>query len=233
MFHHRQIQGLASLARSFSRIALVERSASLPIVATTSRLPLPVFSEPETNRSSVHRRIAELQAATLRSPTTSLEIGYRPDPLLPLKEIIDIPLVSRIIENPVSRPTTGSGTVIGDNLSIIPTLDLPTGTVPQGDNGKQAARLIVIRRRKMRKHKLKKLRKRMKFEWLKVRQRRELKKEKLFQAELLAQIKEAEKFSAEAYVADKLRRSTEVPIPRFWKGKRLPQFLIKQKLGIE
>uniref|UniRef100_A0AAG5DHG1 Ribosomal protein mS38 C-terminal domain-containing protein n=1 Tax=Anopheles atroparvus TaxID=41427 RepID=A0AAG5DHG1_ANOAO len=98
---------------------------------------------------------------------------------------------------------------------------------------KRAARLIVIRRRKMRKHKLRKLRKRMKFEWLKVRQRRELKKEKLFQAELLNQIKDAEKFSAEAYVASKLRQATDVPIPRFWKGKRLPQFIIKQKLGIE
>lgn len=168
MLHLPSGTGLASLARSFSRIALVERSASLSVVASTSPVSLPVFITRETNRSSVQRRIGELQAATLRSPTGGLEIGYRPDPLLPLKEIIDIPLVSRIIENPVSQPTTGSGTVIGDNLSIIPTLDLPTGIVPQGDNGKQAARLIVIRRRKMRKHKLKKLRKRMKFEWLKV-----------------------------------------------------------------
>lgn len=36
------------------------------------------------------------------------------------------------------------------------------------DNTIQAARLIVIRRKKMKKHKLKKLRKRMKFEWAKV-----------------------------------------------------------------
>lgn len=34
---------------------------------------------------------------------------------------------------------------------------------------KQAVKLIVIRRHKMRKHKLKKLRKKMKFEWAKVR----------------------------------------------------------------
>ncbi|XP_052871071.1 uncharacterized protein LOC128276654, partial [Anopheles cruzii] len=107
-----------------------------------------------------------------------------------------IPLVSRIIENPIQRP--GTGELIGYNLN--------TGIVQPNDRGKQAARLIVIRRRKMRKHKLKKLRKRMKFEWLKVRQRRELRKEKLFQAELINQIKEAEKFSAEAYVTEKLRR---------------------------
>lgn len=33
---------------------------------------------------------------------------------------------------------------------------------------KEAARLIIIRRKKMKKHKLRKLRKRMKFEWAKV-----------------------------------------------------------------
>lgn len=60
-----------------------------------------------------------------------------------------------------------------------------------------------------------------------------MRKEKAFQAELIAQIKEAEKFSAEEYVADKLRQANETPIPRFWKGKRLPQFIIKQKLGIK
>jgi hypothetical protein len=98
---------------------------------------------------------------------------------------------------------------------------------------KQAARLIVIRRRKMKKHKLKKLRKKMKFEWAKVRQRRELRKEKAFQAELIAQIKEAEKFDAEKYVAERLQEAHKVPLPRTWKGKRLPFFIIKEKLGIK
>lgn len=98
---------------------------------------------------------------------------------------------------------------------------------------KQAARLIVIRRRKMKKHKLKKLRKRMKFEWAKVRQRREMRKEKAFQAGLIAQIKQAEKFDAEKYVAERLQKAHKVPLPRTWKGKRLPFFIIKQKLGIK
>ncbi|XP_055370857.1 uncharacterized protein LOC129605246 [Condylostylus longicornis] len=97
----------------------------------------------------------------------------------------------------------------------------------------QAARLIVIRRRKMKKHKLKKLRKKMKFEWAKVRQRREMRKEKAFQAVLINQIKEAERFSAEQYVEQKLKQANEVPIPRFWKGRRLPAFIIKEKLGIK
>ncbi|GLH06896.1 uncharacterized protein GBIM_12474 [Gryllus bimaculatus] len=74
---------------------------------------------------------------------------------------------------------------------------------------KQAARLIVIRRRKMKKHKLRKLRKKMKFEWAKVRQRRELRKEKLFQAKLVAQMKEADEFDAAEYVSEKLRKIEE------------------------
>jgi hypothetical protein len=98
---------------------------------------------------------------------------------------------------------------------------------------KQAARLIVIRRRKMKKHQLKKLRIKMKYEWAKVRQRREMRKEKAFQAGLIAQIKEAEKFDAGKYVAERLQEAHKVPLPRTWKGKRLPFWIIKQKLGIK
>lgn len=68
---------------------------------------------------------------------------------------------------------------------------------------------------------------------MQVRQRRELRKEKAFQAVLISQIKEAEKFSAEAYVANKLRQANETPIPRFWKGRRLPEFLIREKMGLK
>ncbi|EDX14803.1 GD21413 [Drosophila simulans] len=55
-------------------------------------------------------------------------------------------------------------------------------------------------RRKMKKHKLKKLRRKMKFEWAKVRQRREMRKEKAFQAKLISQIKQAKAFSAEQHI---------------------------------
>lgn len=66
----------------------------------------------------------------------------------------------------------------------------------------------------MKKHKLRKLRKRMKFEWAKRNQRREMRKEKAFQADLLGKIREAEKFSAEEYVTMKLAES-KTPEP--WK----------------
>lgn len=68
---------------------------------------------------------------------------------------------------------------------------------------------------------------------LQVRQRRELRKEKAFQAVLIADIKEAEKFSAEKYVQEKLNKANEIIIPKYWKHKRLPEFIIKEKMGIK
>ncbi|XP_012275556.1 uncharacterized protein LOC105697104 [Orussus abietinus] len=96
---------------------------------------------------------------------------------------------------------------------------------------KQAARLIVIRRRKMRKHKLRKLRKRIKFIRLKIRQKRELKKEKIFQAELLAQIKQAENFDAKEYVASRIKELTKEELPKRYRGEVLPVDLIREFLA--
>lgn len=136
-------------------------------------------------------------------------------------------LHQKIIESPTSAALKEINNIISDERREI--------REPESVNNsaKHAIRMIVIRRRKMKKHKLKKLRKKMKFEWGRLRQRREMRREKAFQAELIAQIKEAEKFSAAQYVADKLRQATEEPIPRFYKGKRLPQFIIKEKLNLK
>ncbi|KRF99392.1 uncharacterized protein Dwil_GK11887, isoform B [Drosophila willistoni] len=141
-----------------------------------------------------------------------------------------MPSLSKIIESPRS-------TWLNEINEILDKPKLGEIISPPLDKSKpdkmEAARLIVIRRRKMKKHKLKKLRRKMKFEWAKVRQRREMRKEKAFQAQLMSQIKKAESFSAEQYVADVLKQANEKPLPRFWKGRRLPAFVIKQKLGIK
>ncbi|KAK9722449.1 Mitochondrial mRNA-processing protein COX24, C-terminal [Popillia japonica] len=100
------------------------------------------------------------------------------------------------------------------------------------DNTIQAAKLIVIRRKKMKKHKLRKLRKRMKFEWAKLRQRRELRKEKLFQAELIQKCKTAEEFSAEDYVDKRIAEYNRIIIPKRWKGRRMPEFMIRERMGL-
>lgn len=66
-----------------------------------------------------------------------------------------------------------------------------------------------------------------------VKQHRRQRKEKKFQAELLAMIKEAEEFSAEQYVSSKLEQANYVPIPTTWRNKRLPQFIIRQLIGLD
>jgi hypothetical protein len=87
-------------------------------------------------------------------------------------------------------------------------ISLPTTSdIPQLE--KQAARMIVIRRRKMKKHKLKKLRKVRKFEYRRMALKRKTKKEKEFQMQLSAQVKEAEKFDAKSYVEGIIRIAKE------------------------
>lgn len=71
--------------------------------------------------------------------------------------------------------------------------------------------MLRIRSEKMNKHKLKKWRKKYAALIKKVRMRRDIKKEKLFRAELLAQIKEAETFNAEKYVKYVLDTIDRVP----------------------
>lgn len=68
-----------------------------------------------------------------------------------------------------------------------------------------------MKRHKMNKHKRKKFRKKYAALIKRVKMRREVKKEKLFRAELLAQIKEAEQFDAGTYVKKMLETIDKKP----------------------
>lgn len=124
-------------------------------------------------------------------------------------------------------------TMIDEPTNIIPNLkDLPTPTkhiqLPTNEIvEKQAVRMIIIRRQKMRKHKLRKFRKRVQFLRAKIKIRRELKREKKFHASLLAQIKQAQNFDAKKYVAKRIEKYiTPVPL-RMWKGEVLSKAMIE------
>lgn len=125
---------------------------------------------------------------------------------------IQPPTPNRRIEDPghderknIDTPVSAIVNEIMEKISDIKDdMDLPP--LEGQDECKEAAVMIEIRRLKMKKHKRKKLLKKMKFVLAKRKLRRRLRKEKAFQAELLAKIKEAEQFSAEQYVADKLAR---------------------------
>jgi aurora kinase A-interacting protein len=156
----------------------------------------------------------------LFAPRTSnlvkdIEIG---GPLWRKKEILDLPLTNKIVENPLQI------TKIIEENQIEKDLNLPTS---RNQSEKQAKHgIIQIRKRKMRKHKRRKLWKKMRYVWAKVRQRKELKKEKRFQSEEYAKMAEARAFSAEEYVNNKLHLAKVPPLDRRWKGKRLPAFII-------
>lgn len=130
---------------------------------------------------------------------------------------IQPPTPNRRIEDPgnderknIDIPVTAIVNEIMEKISDIKDdMDLPP--LEGQDECKEAAVMIEIRRLKMKKHKRKKLLKKMKFVFAKRKLRRKLRKEKVFQAELLAKIKEAESFSAEQYVADKLARLKVTP----------------------
>lgn len=164
----------------------------------------------------------------MQSTNTSLikEIGNH----TPLwrKEILELPLTNKIIENPASI----NSKIIEDIFNVDKIIEDPNAN-KNGENGKQAARLIVIRRRKMAKHKRRKVAKKMKFVWAKSKQRREWRKEKRFLNTLMFRIRGAERFSAEQYVSLTIKEQTTPEIPKYWKNRRLPQWLIMELMQEE
>lgn len=98
---------------------------------------------------------------------------------------------------------------------------------------KQAARLIVIRRIKMNKHKLRKLRKKMKYVWAKQRLRRATKREKDFLNSKMELINAARKFDAKEYVAGIIKRAKEEPVPYKWNDPLMPEWFKEQEMKRE
>ena len=95
---------------------------------------------------------------------------------------------------------------------------------------KHAIRMLVLRRKKMKNHQLKKLWKRMYLKFRANRQLREKKKEYDFRGRLASKVSDARKFSAENYVEDYLNDYHTPLLPKTYKGKRLPEWLIKELL---
>ncbi|XP_045501273.1 uncharacterized protein LOC123698603 [Colias croceus] len=147
-------------------------------------------------------------------------------------EIQEKPSERKIKRDPLSY------TPIVNPRSILPLIDSnwkkdEIGLPALEQEEKQAIRLIVIRRKKMKKHQRRKLWKRMRHRWARVKKNRRIKKEKIFQNELAMMVKQAHEFSAEQYVASKIEKANHTPLPTRWKHKRLPQFIIRQLLGID
>jgi len=96
---------------------------------------------------------------------------------------------------------------------VTPVVEPPSATRPIIE--KQAARLIVIRRKKIKKHKLRKLRKRMYHVWQKMIFRRETRKWNNFVKALKEKIKRANSFNAEEWVQEFLKKTKEEKPPEW------------------
>lgn len=106
-------------------------------------------------------------------------------------------------------------------------IDLPTyGDVCE----KLAVRMIVIRRKKMKKHKRKKFLRRTRILRQKKRSRQKAKNEKQLKVEVKYYIKRAELFDAKKYVAEKIAKVTKEIIPTRYRGEILPEATIRQYL---
>lgn len=155
-----------------------------------------------------HRQIAAAKQQTLHEKLAALSHANNIAPA-PMQ----IPLIKRIIEEPAASKRCDIESPLSlivkeiteQNFGIAPAMELPANEGSQ--DSIELAIMMQIRRRKMKKHQLKKLRKRMKFVWAKRNQLREMKREKAFQTDLVSQIRTAERFSAEEYVTMKLKKS--------------------------
>lgn len=139
-----------------------------------------------------------------------------------IRNIIEMPTKIPPLQEPAKRLPIQYDSPVSEK-----SVDLPTnGRIIE----KQAVRMIIIRRKKIKKHKRKKLRKKMKFEWAKIRIKRSQKREKLFQAELISKVEKAEAFDAKEYVNEKLNILNKERLPRTYRGEILPAEMIKQFL---
>lgn len=151
------ILGILQLTRTFSRLACsISSTPKLPTLNLSSTIC-------ETNNNNNQKQILYNTSLTFLHNSINLDNVSNRNPLIPRKEIIDLPVLDKIIENP------NLVFEIIDKPKYDHSMELPKHRNNNtNSDGIQAARLIVIRRRKMKKHKLKKLRKKMKFAWAKV-----------------------------------------------------------------
>jgi len=99
---------------------------------------------------------------------------------------------------------------------------------PRAVVSKHAIRMIVLRRKKMKKHQRKKLWQKMGLRFKANIVAREKRKELEFRARLQAKVTAARKFSAERHLSDYLEDFHRELLPKTYQGHRLPEWLIKE-----
>ncbi|XP_003702941.1 uncharacterized protein LOC100879594 [Megachile rotundata] len=182
-----------------------------------------VFS-PYFLKNETHAAYPEMHVKFMPN-TLNIDFGNPDNPLK--KNINELPLSKIIssIQEPVIQQSIRDKLPFVDKSYNLPTMENVTE--------KLAIRLIVIRRKKMKKHKRKKLRRKMKVVWEKIRTRRNVAKAKALHAELLKKIKKAEAFDAREYINKKIAFIKKERIPQTYRGEILPKAMIKEFLAAD
>lgn len=145
---------------------------------------------------------------------------------LPLNKIIENPILPNFqIDDPVKN--------IIEKSDIVPdkAIEIPNNFMIIEKQGKlHSKNLILIRRKKMKKHKRRKFLKRMKFVIRKREQRRKILKEKIFQNELQEMYEKADQFDPKEYVAERLNLLERERLPNRYRGELLPESQIREFL---
>merc|ERR1712212_852335 len=142
-----------------------------------------------------------------------------------ISETRQISLPPPILDNLLSLPSTTNQGAFLDPLSNFDEIILPQ-TDAQVDK-MECENMLRIRREKMRRNRVS----------LEAGLRNEKARfEKLFQAEQVAILREAEEFDAEKHAKEVIAKVNYRPIPHFWKGKRLQEpavIELMRKKGID
>ncbi|XP_011503453.1 PREDICTED: uncharacterized protein LOC105366647, partial [Ceratosolen solmsi marchali] len=131
--------------------------------------------------------------------------------------IVECPTQSKfVIEDPIKQNIV--------EVDIVPNKIIE---IPKKINiEKQAVRLIVIRRKKIKKHKRKKFLKKMRAIIEKQEVRKKQLKKKIFEAELKVMTLKAVKFSAKKYVEQRIELLKRTRLPNKYRGEYLPEEMI-------
>ncbi|XP_033225372.1 uncharacterized protein LOC117178189 [Belonocnema kinseyi] len=203
------------LSTVFRHLCINGRSLSTASHARTSPNAVPSFRKLQNSTSP------SIYEPNFTLSPKSVDFGFTiPPPDISRISITETPIsINRHIEEPYK--------IIHNKEDIVPDkfVDLPT---LENIIEKHAVRMIIVRRHKMKVHKLKKLRKKMKYVNMKVKKRRKLRREKGFKKHIFNIVHNAEKFNPKRYVRERLQLLTREILPTRWRGEILPPAVIRE-----
>lgn len=215
------------------------------VIAISNSTDQPILGAFDGLANKLHLETIELSASYYSKFTSTIlqqnvhsSSAVITSKLKPVVDIyIDLPskCIETLIDEPLRDRNQGQKVYINP-LPILKEISDPerpdSSPIEEAPNGvtikKEAHRMLRIRKRKMKVHRRKRLWKRMWSVWKKKFFNREKRREIEFRQKLIDKVHAAEKFNAEVYVNDYLEDLKYTLVPKTYKGRRKPQWLIQE-----